>query len=40
MSENKFETVSSVVDSYQPNDEIIEDLLNDAHLSATWIVTI
>jgi sigma-E factor negative regulatory protein RseA len=36
MSENKFETVSSVVDSYQPNDEIIEDLLNDAHLSATW----
>ena len=36
MSENKFETVSSVVDSYQPNDEIIEGLLNDAHLSATW----
>ncbi|WP_085298984.1 sigma-E factor negative regulatory protein [Cognaticolwellia mytili] len=36
MSENKFETVSSVVDSYQPNDEIIVDLLNDAHLSATW----
>lgn len=36
MSENKFETVSSVVDSYQPNDEIIEDLLNDTDLSATW----
>jgi sigma-E factor negative regulatory protein RseA len=36
MSENKFETVSSVVDSYQPNDEIIEDLLKDTHLSATW----
>lgn len=36
MSENKFETVSSVVDSYQPNDEIIEELLDDTELSATW----
>ncbi len=36
MSENKFETVSSIVDSYQPNDEVFEELLNDAHLSSTW----
>jgi sigma-E factor negative regulatory protein RseA len=36
MSENKFETVSSIVDNYQPNDDVIEDLLNDSHLSATW----
>ncbi|SEK72806.1 anti sigma-E protein, RseA [Colwellia chukchiensis] len=36
MSENKLETVSSVADSYQANDEFIEELLNDAHLSATW----
>jgi len=36
MSENKFETVSSVVDSYQQNDEFFEELLNDSHLSATW----
>ena len=36
MSENKFETVSSVVDSYQQNDELFEELLNDSHLSATW----
>ena len=36
MSENKFETVSSVVDSYQQNDESFEEILNDSHLSATW----
>lgn len=36
MSENKFETVSSIVDSYQQNDEVIEELLNDKHSSATW----
>ena len=36
MIENKFETVSSVVDSYQPSDEVIDELLNDADLSATW----
>ncbi len=36
MSENKFETVSSIVDNYQPNDDVIEDLLNDKHSSATW----
>ena len=36
MSENKSETVSSVVDNYQANDESFEELLNDAHLSATW----
>lgn len=36
MSENKFETVSSIVDNYQPNDEVIEDILNDTHSSATW----
>jgi sigma-E factor negative regulatory protein RseA len=36
MSEKKFETVSSVVDSYQQNDEMIEEMLNDKHMSATW----
>ncbi|UUO24584.1 Negative regulator of sigma E activity [Colwellia sp. M166] len=36
MSENKFETVSSVVDNYQANDELFEELLNDSDLSATW----
>ncbi|ASP48418.1 sigma-E factor negative regulatory protein [Cognaticolwellia beringensis] len=36
MSENKFETVSSIVDNYQQNDEIFEEMLNDSHLSATW----
>jgi len=36
MSENKFETVSSIVDSYQQNDELFEEMLNDSHLSATW----
>jgi len=36
MSENKFETVSSVVDNYQATDELFEELLNDSHLSATW----
>ncbi|MGB1261902.1 MAG: sigma-E factor negative regulatory protein [Cognaticolwellia sp.] len=36
MSENKFETVSSVVDNYQQNDDLFEELLNDSHLSSTW----
>jgi len=36
MSENKFETVSSVVDNYQQNDESFDKLLNDSHLSAAW----
>lgn len=36
MSENKFETVSSIVDNYQQNDELFEEMLNDSHLSATW----
>ena len=36
MSVNKFETVSSIVDNYQPNDELFEEILNDSHLSATW----
>ncbi|MFT5634591.1 MAG: sigma-E factor negative regulatory protein RseA [Cognaticolwellia sp.] len=36
MSENKFETVSSIVDGYQQNDELFEEMLNDSHLSATW----
>ena len=36
MSENKSETVSSVVDNYQANDELFEELLNDSELSATW----
>lgn len=36
MSENKFENVSSVVDSYQQADELFDEILNDSHLSATW----
>jgi len=36
MSVNKFETVSSVVDNYQQNDELFEELLNDSDCSATW----
>lgn len=36
MSEEKFETVSSVVDSYQQNDELFEEILNDSQLSETW----
>lgn len=36
MIENKFETTSSIVDNYQPNDDVIDELLNDADLSATW----
>ena len=36
MSENKFETVSSIVDSYQQTDELFDEILNDSHLSATW----
>lgn len=36
MSENKFENVSSVVDSYQQTDELFDEILNDSHLSATW----
>lgn len=36
MSENKFETVSSIVDNYQQDDELFEKMLNDSHLSATW----
>ena len=36
MSENKFETGSSVVDKYQQTDELFDEILNDSHLSATW----
>lgn len=36
MSEKQFETVSSFVDSYQQGDELIDEIINDKHLSATW----
>jgi len=36
MSESKFETVSSLVDSYQANDDILNEIVKDNHLSATW----
>jgi sigma-E factor negative regulatory protein RseA len=36
MSESKFETVSSLVDSYQANDDVLNEIVKDNHLSATW----
>jgi sigma-E factor negative regulatory protein RseA len=36
MSESKFETVSSLVDNYQPNDAILDDVIKDKHMSDTW----
>ena len=36
MSESKFETVSSLVDGYQMNDEAFEQTINDTEMSETW----
>jgi len=36
MSESKFETVSSLVDSYQVNDDLFDEIVKDSHLSDTW----
>ena len=36
MTENKFENVSSLMDHHQHDDNTIEDVLSDSHLSATW----
>ncbi len=40
MSENKFETISSLVDNYhvpgQESEQAIDDILKDEHLSNTW----
>lgn len=36
MSESKFETVSSLVDNYQSNDEVFDELIKDNHMSETW----
>jgi len=36
MSESKFETVSSLVDSYQANDELFDEIVKDSQLSDTW----
>ena len=36
MSENKFETVSGVVDSYQQDVEKLDSILNDPHLAERW----
>jgi sigma-E factor negative regulatory protein RseA len=36
MSESKFETLSSCVDSFQHNENSFDDIINDEHLSATW----
>jgi len=36
MSESKFETVSSCVDSFQHNDSTFDEIINDEHLSTTW----
>ncbi|MGB1198180.1 MAG: sigma-E factor negative regulatory protein [Thalassotalea sp.] len=36
MSESKFETVSSLVDDYQINDEAFEQTLTDSEMSASW----
>ena len=36
MSESKFETVSSLVDNYQPNEAEFNELLKDEQLSDTW----
>ena len=37
MSESKFETVSSLVDSYQSeNDAVLQDMLKDNDMSETW----
>ncbi|MEW6981483.1 sigma-E factor negative regulatory protein [Colwelliaceae bacterium 6471] len=36
MSESKFETVSSLVDSYQQNDSVFDELIKDQQLSDTW----
>jgi len=36
MSESKFETVSSLVDSYQVNDDLFDEIVKDSQLSDTW----
>ena len=36
MSESKFETVSSLVDNYQANDDVFDELVKDNHMSETW----
>ena len=36
MSESKFETVSSLVDNFQQNEAVLDDVLNDKQLSDTW----
>ena len=36
MSESKFETVSSLVDNYQANDAMFDEMIKDKHLSDTW----
>ncbi len=36
MSESKFETVSSLVDNYQSNDAVYDELIKDNHMSETW----
>lgn len=36
MSESKFETVSSCVDNSQHNDNTLDEIINDEHMSTTW----
>ncbi len=36
MSESKFETVSSLVDNYQSEDAVFDELIKDNHMSETW----
>lgn len=36
MSESKFETVSSLVDNYQSDDNVFDELVKDNHMSETW----
>lgn len=36
MSESKFETVSSLVDNYQSNDAVFDEVIKDNHMSETW----
>ncbi len=36
MSESKFETVSSLVDNYQSDDAVYDELIKDNHMSETW----
>lgn len=36
MSESKFETVSSLVDNYQTDENVFDELVKDNHMSETW----